>query len=115
MFSIRMRSPTSPKFGNTSLPINPSAADRVLDEIEEAIRALVPFPQIGHIRPDLTSRPLRFQLVQDFLIAYAPDVSVDPGREKILDTVYLLLIYQWWTYSCLLPIAFRMICSACSP
>jgi len=48
---------------------NPSAADRVLAEIQEAIRALVPFPQLGHVRPDLTSRPLRFQLVRDLLIA----------------------------------------------
>ncbi len=54
---------------------NPSAADRVLDEIEEAVRALVPFPQMGHPRADLTSRPLRFQLVRDFLIAYAPDAQ----------------------------------------
>ncbi len=52
---------------------NPIAADRVLGEIQQAIRALVPFRQQGHIRSDLTSRPLRFQLVRDFLIAYAPD------------------------------------------
>jgi len=32
---------------------NPNAADRVLEEIREAIRALVPFPQSGHWRPDL--------------------------------------------------------------
>jgi len=37
------------------------------------------------------------------------------AHEKILDTVYLLLIYRWWTYSCVLPIAFQMICSTCSP
>jgi plasmid stabilization system protein ParE len=67
---------------------NPSAADRVLDEIEEAVRALVPFPQMGHPRADLTSRPLRFQLVRDFLIAYAPDekpllvVAVLHGRRN---------------------------------
>lgn len=52
---------------------NPDAADRVLDEMYEGIRALVPFPQIGHRRPDLTSRPLRFHPVRDFLIAYTPD------------------------------------------
>ena len=34
---------------------NPGAADRVIDEIREAIRALVPFPQSGHNRQDLTS------------------------------------------------------------
>ena len=49
------------------------AADRVLEEIHETIRALVPFPQQGHRRQDLTSRPLRFTTVRDYLIAYAPD------------------------------------------
>jgi toxin ParE1/3/4 len=52
---------------------NPGAADRVLEEIYQAIDDLVPFPQIGHSRPDLTSRPLRFHLLRDFLIVYAPD------------------------------------------
>jgi toxin ParE1/3/4 len=52
---------------------NPGAADRVLEDIHEAIRALVSFPQLGHQRADLTSRPLRFHPVRDFLIAYAPD------------------------------------------
>ncbi len=52
---------------------NPDAADRVLEEIRDAIRALVPFPQVGHIRSDLTSRPLRFHPIRNFLIAYAPD------------------------------------------
>ncbi len=52
---------------------NPGAADRVLEEIRDAICALVPFPQVGHIRPDLTSRPLRFHPIRNFLIAYAPD------------------------------------------
>jgi plasmid stabilization system protein ParE len=49
------------------------AADRVVNEILTAIRALVPFPHTGHRRPDLTSRPLRFITVRDYLIAYAPD------------------------------------------
>lgn len=35
---------------------NPGAGDGVLEEIYEAIRALVPFPQQGHRRSDLTSR-----------------------------------------------------------
>ena len=47
------------------------AADRVLEEIYEAIHSLVRFPSSGHIRPDLSSRPLRFHAVRDFLIAYA--------------------------------------------
>jgi toxin ParE1/3/4 len=52
---------------------NLDAADRVLEEIYEAIQSLVPFPYIGHIRPDLTARPVRFQSVRDYVIAYAPD------------------------------------------
>jgi plasmid stabilization system protein ParE len=38
---------------------NSLAADGFLDEIHDAIRALVAFPQLGHIRADLTSRSLR--------------------------------------------------------
>jgi len=52
---------------------NLDAADRVIGEIQEAIRALIPFPQMGHLRPDLTSRPIRFHPVRSFLIAYAPE------------------------------------------
>jgi plasmid stabilization system protein ParE len=40
------------------------AADRVCEEIYDAIQSLVPFPYVGHVRPDLTSRPLRFQTVR---------------------------------------------------
>jgi antitoxin ParD1/3/4/toxin ParE1/3/4 len=50
-----------------------AAADRVNDEILDAIEALVPFPHQGHRRIDLTSRPLRFWRVFDYLIAYAPN------------------------------------------
>jgi toxin ParE1/3/4 len=52
---------------------NLEAADRVREEIYEAIQSLVPFPYVGHSRPDLTTRPLRFQSVRDYVIAYAPD------------------------------------------
>src|SRR5262249_37645627 len=52
---------------------NPDAADRVITEILDAIRAVVPFPQSGHRRPDLTARPLRFLIVREYLIVYAPD------------------------------------------
>jgi plasmid stabilization system protein ParE len=51
---------------------DPDAARRVV-KIFEAIEALVPMPHQGHRRPDLTSRPLRFIRVYDYLIAYAPD------------------------------------------
>jgi plasmid stabilization system protein ParE len=49
------------------------AADRLITEIYHAVRALVPFPHQGHKRPDLTSRPLRFINIREYLTAYAPD------------------------------------------
>jgi toxin ParE1/3/4 len=52
---------------------NPDAAERVMSEIFDTLRGLVPFPHQGHRRPDLTSRPLRFILVREYLIAYAPE------------------------------------------
>jgi plasmid stabilization system protein ParE len=67
---------------------NAAAARRVREDILQAIRALVPFPHQGHRRPDLTSRPLRFKRVRDYLIAYAPDekplwvVAVMHGRRS---------------------------------
>jgi plasmid stabilization system protein ParE len=67
---------------------NADAADQVIEEIREAIRALVPFPHQGHLRSDLTSRLLRFQPVRSYLIAYAPEedpllvVAVLHGRRN---------------------------------
>jgi plasmid stabilization system protein ParE len=52
---------------------SPVAARRVREEILNAIRAVVPFPHSGYRRPNLTSRPLRFKLVREYVIAYAPD------------------------------------------
>ena len=52
---------------------NPLAARRVREDILDAIRKLVPLPHLGHKRSDLTSRPLRFQTIRDYLIAYASD------------------------------------------
>ncbi len=54
---------------------NPDAADRVIAEMFDAFRALVAFPRQGYRRPDLTGGPLRFKLVRDFLVAYAPNQS----------------------------------------
>jgi plasmid stabilization system protein ParE len=67
---------------------NLDAADRVREEIYEAIQSLVPFPYIGHSRPDLTARPLRFHSLREYVIAYAPDekplavVAVLHGRRS---------------------------------
>jgi plasmid stabilization system protein ParE len=67
---------------------SPDAADRIVTEIFDSIRALVLFPHQGYRRPNLTSRPLRFKLVHEYVIAYAPDkkplwvVAVFPGRRS---------------------------------
>ena len=67
---------------------SPNAADRMIDQIEAAIEALVPLPHQGHLRTDLTSRPLRFTNVGNYLIAYAPDkkplwvVAIMHGRRS---------------------------------
>jgi toxin ParE1/3/4 len=67
---------------------NPLAARRLREEIYSAIRALIAFPHQGHRRPDLTARPLRFIMVREYLIAYAPDekplwvVAVMHGRRS---------------------------------
>jgi antitoxin ParD1/3/4/toxin ParE1/3/4 len=52
---------------------NLDAADKVIADILASLDALATFPRQGHKRPDLTSRPLRFILVHDYLIAYAPE------------------------------------------
>jgi toxin ParE1/3/4 len=67
---------------------NPTAADKLIAEILATVDKLVSFPKQGHKRPDLTSRPLRFALVREYLIAYAPDekplwvVAVMHGRRS---------------------------------
>jgi toxin ParE1/3/4 len=67
---------------------NPEAAENLIDQIFEVIASLVPTPHRGYRRPDLTSRPLRFLLVREYLIAYAPDehplwvVAVIHGRRS---------------------------------
>src|SRR5271154_3547009 len=67
---------------------SPQGAARVREELLDAIRVVVPFPNQGHRRPDLTSRPLRFTVVREYLIAYAPEekplwvVAVMHGRRS---------------------------------
>jgi plasmid stabilization system protein ParE len=52
---------------------DPLAAQKVREEIQATIWALTSLPYQGLRRPDLTSQPLRFALVRDYLIAYAPE------------------------------------------
>jgi plasmid stabilization system protein ParE len=64
------------------------AADGVVSEIVAAVGAVVSFPNRGHRRTDLTSRPLRFLVVREYLIAYASEerplwvVAVIHGRRS---------------------------------
>jgi plasmid stabilization system protein ParE len=52
---------------------NPDAADRMVNEIFNSIRQLPQFPHQGFRRPNLTSLPLRFVPVREYIIAYAPE------------------------------------------
>lgn len=67
---------------------NVDAAKRVAGEIFDAIHMLSQFPHLGHERPDLTNRPLRFFVVREYLVAYAPEehplwvVAVLHGRRN---------------------------------
>jgi plasmid stabilization system protein ParE len=68
---------------------NIDAADRVLADIHSTLTLLAGSPHIGHRRPDLTTRPLRFHVARDkYLIVYAPDekplwvVAVLHGRRN---------------------------------
>lgn len=61
-----------------------SAAERVVDAIESALRGLAEMPRKGHLRPDLTEDPsLRFWSVYSWFIVYRP-------RSKPLEVVRIL-------------------------
>ena len=47
----------------------------MLDRFLGAFDLLSTFPRHGHRRTDLTSRPLRFKVIGDYLIAYAPELE----------------------------------------
>ena len=49
---------------------NPKAADKLLEEFEQVFQLLVNSPKIGHSRPDLTKRQLRFWPVDSYLVIY---------------------------------------------
>lgn len=51
---------------------NVAAADRVALEIQEAVALLAGHPELGHVRKDLTSKPVRFWPIYSYLIIYDP-------------------------------------------
>ena len=52
---------------------NLDAADRVIEEIYRAIKSIVSFPRRGYRRDELTSRPIRFLSVREYVIAYTAE------------------------------------------
>jgi plasmid stabilization system protein ParE len=66
----------------------PGTALRLVGEFFAAFDLLAQFPHHGFLRPELTGRPLRFKLVREYLIAYAPEkkplwiVAVFDGRSN---------------------------------
>jgi len=52
---------------------NLDAADRVEHEIERIVSMLAKNPGLGHLRRDLTSKPVRFWAVYSYLIIYNAD------------------------------------------
>jgi len=52
---------------------NRSAADRLLDDFFETFDSIGGMPNQGFRRPELTSKPLRFKVVGNYLVAYAPE------------------------------------------
>jgi plasmid stabilization system protein ParE len=49
---------------------NPEAADRMLDDFFAAFDQLAQWPDLGHVRADLTNRPVRFWPVGSYLVVY---------------------------------------------
>jgi antitoxin ParD1/3/4/toxin ParE1/3/4 len=52
---------------------NPSAAPKVRQNLQQAMRRLADFPGIGHVRNDLSDESLRVWAVYSYLIVYRPD------------------------------------------
>lgn len=63
------------------------AADRVINEIHEAILLISTMPGIGHSREDLTDKPLRFWPVRRYLIVYRPET-------ELLEIIRVLSAYR---------------------
>lgn len=62
---------------------NVAAANTAMDDIFDAIDTLVAFPYQGYRRPNLTSRPLRFKLVREYVIA------LRAGEKNALDRSHI--------------------------
>ncbi len=52
---------------------NPDAADRLDEQIHQAIRLLAKFPGLGHTQPDVQDKRYLFRAVGSYMIAYRVD------------------------------------------
>jgi len=53
-------------------PDNVDAADRVRQEVQQAVVQLARNPELGHLRHDLTTKAVRFWSVHSYLIIHNP-------------------------------------------
>ena len=53
----------------------PRVARRILKDIRRGLVLLGSEPGVGHVREDLTDRPLKFWPVYSYLIAYDPETK----------------------------------------
>jgi len=53
----------------------PTIARRVMKEIRSALYFLGSQPETGHVRDDLTSRPVKFWPIYSYLIVYDPETK----------------------------------------
>ena len=53
----------------------PKIARRVLSEIRNGLALLGTEPGFGHLRMDLTDRPLKFWPIYSYLVVYNPDTK----------------------------------------
>ena len=53
----------------------PRIARRVLKDVRSALTLVGERPGVGHLREDLTSRPLKFWPVYSYLVVYDPETK----------------------------------------
>jgi len=60
----------------------PDLADRTQAKLYDTFDLLTEFPQMGHLRPDIESRPVRFLALSPYWIVY------QPGTPLLIHRIY---------------------------
>ena len=71
-FTRGRRGSTCWRFGEYIARDSLDAADRLEQEVQQAVSMLARNPGLGHLRRDLTSKPVRFWAFHSYLIIYDP-------------------------------------------